>query len=130
MWFRALSLVIAAALLVKASIALAIPDRFYAARRRQYASRFMPRELLIPPLIVLSVTAIAWYATFAHYRPWGWIVTGSLTALACGSLHNLARWRQHRRMLAGVVANPRVWIVDCALIVVGVGFVWLAVFVY
>ena len=130
MWFRALSFVIAAALLVKAVVALTIPDRFYASRRRQYASSSLPPELLIPPAIVLAITAIAWYATFAHYRPWGWVVTGALTALACGSLHNLMRWRQHREVMATVVANPRVWLVDCVLIPVGIGFAWLALFVY
>ena len=36
MWFQALSFVIATALLVKAAVALAIPGRFYATRRRQY----------------------------------------------------------------------------------------------
>jgi len=72
MWFRALSFLIAAVLVVKAAIALAIPERFYATRRRQYASEAMPGELLVPPIIILSVTTVSWSAALFHYRAWGW----------------------------------------------------------
>jgi hypothetical protein len=130
MWFQALSFVIATALLVKASIALAIPGRFYATRQRHYDSPSMPRELMVPPAIILCLTSIAWYATFFHYRPWGWVVTGSLTVLCSLSLHNLLRWRRHRGAMAKIVANPRVWIVDCVLLLAGAGFAALGLMVY
>jgi hypothetical protein len=130
MGFQALSFVIAAALLIKASIALAIPERFYASRQRQYAATSMPRELMVPPAIIMTITAVAWYATIVHYRPWGWVVTGTLTLLCSLSLHNLVRWRRHRETMFKVVANPRVWIIDCVLLVVGTGFAALGLFVY
>ena len=130
MWFQALSFVIAAALLVKATVALIIPGRFYATRRRQYDSASMPRELLVPPLIILSITSLAWYATFFHYRSWGWIVTGSLTLLCSLSLHNLLRWRRHRQTMHNIVAHPRVWMIDCLLLVAGSGFGALGIWVY
>lgn len=130
MWFQALSFVIAAALLVKAVVALAIPGRFYATRQRQYDSTSMPRELMVPPAIILALTSLAWYATFFHYRPWGWIVTGALTLLCGLSLNNFLRWRRHRQTMHKIVANPRVWIVDCVLLVLGSGFAALGLFVY
>jgi uncharacterized membrane protein YidH (DUF202 family) len=130
MWFQALSFVIAAALLVKASIALTIPHRFYASRQRHYASTSLPPELMVPPAVILCVTSVAWYATLFHYRPWGWLVTGPLTLLCCLSLHNLVRWRQHRHAMSRVVAHPRVWVVDCLLLVLGAGFAALGLFVY
>ena len=128
--FQALSFIIAAALLTKAIIALAIPDTFYASRQRQYASTSLPRELMVPPAIILSITALAWYATFVHYRPWGWVVTGSLTLLCTLSLHNLLRWRRHRETMFAVVAHPRVWIVDCVLLAAGAAFAALGWFVF
>jgi hypothetical protein len=130
MWFQALSFVIAAALLIKATIALAIPHRFYASRQRQYASTSMPLELMVPPAIVMSITSIAWYATVAHYRPWGWVVTAFLSALCAVSLHNLVRWRRHRETMGKIVAHPRVWIVDGVLLIVGAGFAALGWIVY
>ena len=130
MWFQALSLVIAAALLIKATIALAIPRRFYASRQRQYASTSLPVELMVPPAIILSITSIAWYATFVHYRPWGWVVTGSLTLLCCFSLDHLLRWRRHQAVMSRIVANPNVWLVDCLLLVLGAGFAALGLLVY
>jgi hypothetical protein len=130
MWFQVLSLVIATALLVKAAIALAIPHRFYASRQQQYASTSLPVALMVPPAIVLSLTSVAWYATLYHYRPWGWVVTGFLTALCCLSLQNLVRWRRHRETMSKIVAHPRVWIVDCVLLVAGAGFAALGWFVY
>jgi hypothetical protein len=128
--FQALSFIIAAALLIKASIALAIPHTFYASRQRQYAATSMPRELMVPPAIILSITAVAWYATIVHYQPWGWVVTASLTLLCSLSLRNLLRWRRHRETMGKVVAHPRVWMVDCVLLVVGAGFAALGLFVY
>jgi len=130
MWFQALSFVIATALLVKAIVALAIPGRFYATRQRQYDSTSMPRELLVPPAIILCLTSAAWYATFVHYRPWGWIVTGSLTLLCCLSLNNLLRWRRSRKTMSKVVAHPHVWVIDCLLLVLGSGFAALGLWVY
>jgi hypothetical protein len=130
MWFQALSLVIAAALLFKATVALAIPSRFYATRQRQYASTSLPAALMVPPAIVLTITSIAWYATFVHYRPWGWVVTGSLTLLCCLSLDHLLRWRRHREAMSKIVANPKVWMIDCLLLVLGAGFTALGLLVY
>jgi hypothetical protein len=128
--FQALSFIIAAALLIKATVALAIPHTFYASRQRQYASASMPRELMVPPAIILGITGFAWYATLVHYRPWGWVITASLTLLCTLSLHNLLRWRRHRDTMGKVVAHPRVWIVDCVLLVVGAGFAALGLFVF
>jgi hypothetical protein len=130
MWFRVLSFLIAAVLVLKAAVALAIPERFYAGRRRQYAAESMPGELLVPPAIILSVTAVSWYAALSHYRPWGWIVTGALTVLASLSLHNLTRWRSHRATMSRIVSSPNVSRVDYALLVVGAGFAALGWFVF
>ena len=117
MWFQALSFVIATALLVKAGVALAIPGRFYATRQRQYASTSLPPALLVPPAIILCLTSVAWYATLVHYRPWGWVVTGSLTLLCCLSLNQLVRWRRHRETMSKVIANPKVWLIRLLLLV-------------
>jgi hypothetical protein len=130
MWFKVLSFVIATALLGKATIALAIPARFYASRQRQYASSAMPTELMVPPAVVGAVTVVAWYATVFQYRPWGWVVTGFLTLLSCGSAVNLTRWRQHREAMLKVVANPRVWLIDYLLLLLGGAFAVLGVLVY
>ncbi len=93
--FRTLSFVIAAALLCKAALALAIPRRFYAVRERQYASESLPPKLLLAPVVVVALTLTAWYATILHYQPWGWIVTGLLTALSCLAVDHLFRWQSH-----------------------------------
>jgi hypothetical protein len=130
MWFKVLSFIIASALLVKATVALAIPSRFYATRQRQYASTSLPPELMVPPAIILSVTSVAWYATFVHYRPWGWVVTGSLTLLCCLSIDHLVRWRRHRESMSKIVGHSKVWLIDCLLLVVGAAFAALGWLVY
>mgnify|MGYP001205396757 CR=1 FL=1 len=130
MWFRVLSLVIAAALLVKATIALAARQWFYAKRQRQYATESLPAKLLLAPAVVVALTLVAWYATIYHYRPWSWIVTGFLTALSCMGLDHVFRWSNHRQAMLAVVTNPKVWQIDCLLLVAGSGFVALALLVY
>jgi hypothetical protein len=130
MWFRVLSILIGVALLLKATIALAAGRRFYGARSRQYESATAPRKVVIASALVIAVTATAWYAVIFHYRPWGWVVAGFLTALACGSLNQVLRWQRHRQRMLLVVTNPNVWVVDCVLLAVGAGFLLLAVFVF
>jgi hypothetical protein len=130
MWFQALSFIIATALLVKAGVALTIPRRFYDARQSQYASTSLPAALIVPAAIVLSLTSVAWYATLAHYRPWGWVVTGFLTVLGCLSVDGLVRRRRRRELALLIVVHPRVWMIDCLLLGAGTGFAALGWFVY
>ena len=130
MWFRVLSILIGVALLLKATIALTATTRFYGERSRQYASAVAPRKVVIASAVVLAVGATSWYAVVFHYRPWGWVVAGFLTALACGSLNQVFRWERHRQRMLRVVTNPNVWWVDCVLLVVGAAFLALAILVF
>jgi hypothetical protein len=130
LWFRVLSLVIGVALLSKAATALFARRRFYAERQRQYASASQPPNLLVAPAVILAVTSAAWYATIFQYRPWGWVVTGSLTALSCLSLDHVFRWERHRQRMLKVVSSQNVWQVDCLLLLAGTAFVVLALLVY
>lgn len=81
-------------------------------------------------MVVVALTVVAWYATLWHYQPWGWLVTGSLTALSCLAVDHVLRWERHRQGMLKVVTNPTVWQVDCLLLVVGAGFAALALLVY
>jgi len=130
MWFRFLSLVIATALIGKASIALATRQRFYAVRSRQYVSDSLPLKLLVGPIVVGALTLVAWYETIFHYRPAAWVVTGFLTALSCMAFDHVFRWKCHRQVMLKLVANPNVWLIDCVLLAVGAGFVALALLAY
>ncbi len=130
MWFRVLSLVIGTVLLVKATVALIVPGRFYAARQRQYASESSPPQLLVAPTVVVALTLVAWYATLFHYQPWGWVVTAFLTALACMSVDHVFRWEGHRKAMLKAVTNPKVSRLDWLLLAVGSGFVALDLLVY
>ena len=130
MWFQFLSLLIATALIGKASIALATRQKFYAARSLQYVSESLPLKLLIGPIIVVRFTLVAWYATIFHYRPAAWVVTGFLTALSCMAFDHVFRWNRHRHVMLKLVANPNVWLIDCVLLTVGAGFAALALLVY
>jgi hypothetical protein len=129
-WFRVLGLLIGAALLAKAAVALAAPGRFYGARRRQYESESPPPKVLIAPAVVGVLTAAAWYGTVFRYRPWGWVVTGFLTALACMAADHLFRWEGHRRAMLRTLDGSKLWLIDCVLLAMGAGFVALALRVY
>ena len=130
MWFQFLSLLIATALIGKASIALATRQRFYAVRSRQYVSESLPLKLLVGPIVVGALTLVAWYATIFHYQPAAWVVTGFLTALSLMAFDHVFRWKRHRQAMLKVVTNPNVWLIDCVLLAFGVGFVALALLVY
>ena len=130
MWFQYLSLLIATALIGKATIALARRQKFYAARSRQYDSDSLPFKLLVAPAIVGALTLVAWYATIFHYQPAAWVVTGFLTALSWMAFDHVFRWKRHRQVMLKVVTNPQVWLIDCVLLAVGAAFLALALLVY
>lgn len=130
MWFQILSLLIATALIGKASISLARRQKFYAARSRQYDSDSLAFKLLVAPTIVGALTLIAWYATIFHYQSAAWVVTGFLTALSLMAFDHVFRWRRHRQVMLKVVTNPKIWLVDCVLLTVGAAFLALALLVY
>jgi hypothetical protein len=128
--FRVLALLIGGALLTKGIVALTAPARFYDARRRQYDSESLPPKLWIAPALVAALALAAWYATVFHYRRWGWIVTGFLTALACMAADHVFRWEQHRRAMLRMISSSHLWLLDCLLLAAGAGFVTLAMLVY
>lgn len=130
MWFQFLSLLIATALIGKASIALATRQKFYASRSRQYDSDSLSLKLLVAPTIVGALAVIAWYATIFHYQPAAWVVTGFLTALSFMAFDHVFRWKRHRQAMLKVVTSPNVWLIDCVLLAVGAGFAVLALLVY
>jgi hypothetical protein len=129
-WFRVLSLALAAALLAKGVIALTARRQFYAIRQRQYATESLPPKLLVAPALVLALTAVAAYAALFHYRPWGWVVVIFLMLLSAMALDHVLRWRVHRLAMLKVVESPKVWQVDCVLLALGSAFAALAIFVY
>jgi len=129
-WFRVLSLVIGTVLLAKATVALMVPGRFYAARQRQFASKSSPSQLLVAPAVVVALTVVAWYATIFHDRPWGWVVTALLTGLACMSVHHVFRWERHREAMLKAVTDPNVSLFDWILLAAGSVFMALALLVY
>jgi hypothetical protein len=130
MWFQFLSLLIAIALIGKASIALAKRQKFYAARSRQYDSESLSFKLLVAPTIVGTLTLIAWYATIFSYQSAAWVVTGFLTALSLMAFDHVFRWRRHGQVMLKVVTNPQIWLIDCMLPIVGAAFLALALLVY
>ena len=130
MWFKLLAIVLGMALIGKAAIALAFHQKFYAARQRQYASALLPAKLLVGPILAIALACTAWYATLFQYRPWGWVITLFVTLLAAMSVEHLWRWRRHRERMLKVVSNPRVWQVDCVLMLLGCGMVALGLTVY
>ena len=130
MWFKWLSLLIAAALVAKAIIALVARRRFYAIRQRQYATESLPRKLLVAPAIVFALAAVSLYAAWFHYRPWGWIVVAFLMLLSAMALDHVLRWPAHRLAMLKVVESPDVWRVDCVLLALGLIFAALGASVY
>jgi len=131
MWFQVLSLLIGVPCVLKGVVGLMFPGRFYRWREGQYASDRPPTVLFLAPLALAAAVAVTWYATLAHYTPWGWVVTAFVTAAAALGAANLIWWRQHQDRALRTVVNPATRRgVDLALVGIGAGFVALALAVY
>lgn len=132
MWFKFISIALAALCLGKAGIALAVPGFFYQLRLAQYRSARLPWSIFLAPAYVLTLAALAWYATLYHYTAWGWLLTLFLTLIGSLSVVNLLRWSQHRMAVAGVIVERPVERAkfDVGLGILGITFVSLAVLVY
>lgn len=121
---------IAAALIGKATVALAAPQQFYATRRGQYNTQHLPRKLLAGPVFIGLLASISWYATIYHYRSAGWLVTVFLTVVLCIAFDHLFRWNKHRQRMLRVLSASNLWLFDCVLLLIGTMFALLAFLVY
>lgn len=132
MWFKVISIALAALCLGKACVALAAPQVFYRLRLAQYGSARLPWTIFFAPAYVLTLAVLAWYATFAHSVPWGWLLTLFLTLVSFLAVANLLRWSQHRAAVAAAIAERPVERArfDVGLGALGVAFLALAIFVY
>lgn len=133
MWFKVLSLMTAAICFGKGFVALLAPRAFYNRRRLQYASARIPKSVLVPPLVMLGLASVAWYATFVHYAPWSWLVTGFLSLISIMGVANLRRWSQHRVELLGAIAEEQAdYRTNVDLLIIGLGscFAVLALLVF
>jgi len=127
--FRALSLIIAAICLLKGFTGLLWPRQFYQWRHDQYTSQRMPPIVLVAPVVIALLVAIAWYATLTAYEPFSWIVTGFISVAFL--FVNLSRWSRHRHSALQAVESPqKLMAVDLTLVGIGLGFVALAVWAY
>jgi hypothetical protein len=111
---------------------LLLPDRFYGWRQQQYASVSIPRVVLIMPSLFVLLAGASWYATFFDYQPWSWVTTGFTSLIASLSVLNLGRWSTHRQKTGKAIATqPQTRTgVDVTILVLGLLFLYLAIFVY
>lgn len=130
--FQIISSIIALIALAKAVSALVVPSRFYGWRSQQYNSEAIPRLVLVLPALFLLLAVGAWYATLFAYQPYGWIVTAFTTLIAFLGTRNLSRWSTHRQHTGAAIATqPETRTrVDIAILLIGLLFAWLALFVY
>jgi hypothetical protein len=133
MWFKILAFCIAAICIGKAVVALVAPSLFYGFRRQQYGAAHIPISIIVMPLLVVMLAAVAWYATIMYYAAWGWIVTAFLSFFAFMGIKNLLRWSIHRATLLQAIATAesatRVR-VDGGILGLGICFLILGFFVY
>jgi hypothetical protein len=132
MWFKVLSFILAAMSFVKLGFGLAMGDRFYDWARKEYG-RNKPSSL-ITTLFVLTflLVVVTWYATFAHYVPYGWILTALFTLIAVYLVVILACWKSIAprlvRMIAKFEKKRGLWYAIGAIW--GVIFLLMGIFVY
>lgn len=130
--FQIISLIIAAICLTKGAVALLKAKQFYTWRQQQYATATIPRLVWVVPMLTVGLAIAAWYATLFYYQPWGWVVTAFTTLIAALGLINLSRWSTHRQKVGTVIkTQPAKRVaVDVVILLMGVGFIGLALFVY
>ncbi len=130
--FQIISLLIAIPCLLKAVTALLKADQFYGWRKQQYATATVPPIVLVMPTFAAVLAIAAWYATLFHYQAGGWIVTTFATLIAMIGLVNLSRWSTHRQKVGQAIATQpaKRKAVDITILLLGLFFVGLALFVY
>lgn len=130
--FKNISFIIGAIALAKAAAGLLLPDIFYLWRKNQYDSVSIPAVVLVMPSLFFLLAGAAWYATIVAYQPAGWVVTSFTTLIALLGTLNLMRWSSHRKKTGHAIEKePGTRTnVDITILVLGIIFVGLAVFVY
>ena len=132
MWFKFISFVLAVACILKSLIGLFLHKKFYAWDRKQYASQRFPKRLFVFILYGLGIFLITWYATIFHYVKHGYILTTIVSLSSIKLLSLLFNWEDTSKKLVRFIDSGgwRLWVLDVFLLVLGVLFFLLGLYVY
>jgi hypothetical protein len=132
MWFKLISLVISFVCIFKAIIGLLFHKKFYVWDRKQYASKSLPLSLLIFIPYGVGIVVTTWYATIFHYVDYGWIVTLIVSIASVKLFAILFKWKISSSAFVRFIDQGgwRLWAVDIFVLLLGIIFLLLALFVY
>ncbi len=130
--FRWISLILAAAGLIKVFFGIFYHDGLYQWAQNQYSQK--KRGPVVNLLLVYALLLLVgvWYATLTQYVPWGWILTVFITGASVKSLGILLNWEGVSKKFADFVMNAgrSLWLVDLLVGVLSLGFLYLGFYVY
>ncbi|NLE28361.1 MAG: hypothetical protein GX629_01670 [Phycisphaerae bacterium] len=132
MWFKIISFILAASSFIKMGYGIAMGDRFFDWARREYKRERPSGLVTVLFLLTLLLTLITWYATWAHYVPYGWILTVLMTFFGLYALVILLKWKsitpKYIPLIGRFQKNRTFWYIIG--VIWGVVFLLMGIFLY
>lgn len=132
MWFKVISLILAAMAFMKIGMGLGMGRPFFDWARREY-SRSRPSGFFTSAIVLTLVLALlTWYATIKHYVPYGWILTAIMTLMAGYVLILWFNWKTIAPKYIGLIGTfekrrPMWYAIG---VIWGVVFLLMGIFLY
>ena len=132
MWFKLISFVLGGACILKALIGLFFHKKFYSWDRRQYAAQKFPKRLYIFILYGIVMVFTTWYATIFHYVEYGYILTIIVTISSIKLFSILFNWKNTSKKILNFIDSGgwKLWALDIFILIMGIIFFLLGIYVY
>lgn len=132
MWYQILSWVLSITCTVKALIGLLFHQRFYAWDKKQYLSKRWPISFVIFLPYGIGLCILTWYATYFHYVKHGWILTATVSVAGLKLINIVFNWKKTSTAFVNFIDRGGIslWLLDIVVLVAGIAFGLLAIYVY
>ena len=131
MWFRMISFGLSAVLLAEGLAGLLMAQRFHRWLRGELSGSVPSAVMRLLMVLLMTMAAAAWYATFTHYVRHGWAVTVMMTLVGAEVVLALTRWRELAAAGMAMLETPACLQWGCAVALgLGLVFLWLGLSVY
>jgi hypothetical protein len=130
--FTIISAILAFSAFVKVFFGIFFHQQLYQWARDLYNRKQRARPVNLLLIYALALLIGVWIATLTSYVPLGWILTAFITIASIKSLNMLFAWEKTSQKFVAFIdlAKNKLWLVDLFVAALGIGFLFLSIWVY
>ncbi len=108
-------------------------EKFYVWARHQYAKPYRSWTVNALLFYAFLLLALSWVGLFFYYVKYGWLLTAILTLASVKSMGIFLNWEKTSGKFVRFIdqlGKKKLWLVDLVVLIIGLFFLWLGLFIY